>query len=1430
MAACPFCPSVTLKAHKHGGWFCPECGERVAEPAPTGEEAGTTGTPLEALPFPVAYPLHHARDRSLSAGDRLDNAIFVAYQAMRLSALLLLADYLACEATSRRLAGPIAGLRMPFWGTWSALADRLSEYWNGQFPEERPSRESNFPALVRAWQEVNRRKAPATADGWSSLLEGLPGSSGKAVSANGAVWKLRNDRAHRMATRTADQVDDQRKLAVILPVVERLVATLFPAGSPRLVRCVERAPLRVIALHGAHPDLLFVAESLGSEWSSAFDITGVVALAGDVAVPIYPLFVPGDEEPEACRVGSGGLIERVSMVDGVNEKRLVLLGVRSHGESERHVGPLLEALARKGVDPGLDREGTTRWSLAGWSRVTARESVAQLVGRKYFAECYVERRKVDDVLAACTASGGRGLLVLGEAGAGKSSLLARLVEALAAEREDDVLAATRRGKKAKSMSHFEAYIGEKGAGDVVLYVQGQAFAGAAGKDEQALLCDTITQRAGVRAGAFAKLADFVTRLDESVKEDADHQRRVWVILDALNEAPRFTDLLSALDRFLPSLEKYPWLRLVVSLRSGAYHSLTSRKLDEGTFGGGILGNARFLHAFYDELAKKEVPYLDLPPFNEHEEGPAAYALRQSALPERSSSAPYAQLSPALRRLLLSPLRLHLFHDTFLGTRAVPAAMDEGVLLDAYIEHLCADLPGLRPTLADIGRLMFESRSPLLPLDVADGWLVAWRSRQASAARVAKLDPIEELVAASVLMRPSEDGVGVSRRLVAFSFSHEKLCERVLLRELKRQLEGRELPTGAELLAWAERAAGAAGEGGFTQLVGALEAVAVSVVQAGEEAVLPALLDLENDRVRTRILGAAVRALGPAWGFTEDGKDGAAGVLRGLVELAERPGCGGGRFESSVWAAGSWLKRSGFSRAGEALERGRLCVVRRLVAWEPHRADLQRDLSESLHRLGCLAVDTGRSEEAEAFFEESVDVVVSVLAASPHDADAQCHLGELLKAFGKLARAYGRSDDARGAFEASVSVRRGLVAAAPLDVNLQRDLAMSLGCLGSLAGDGGRSEEARAFHQESVALLRGSLIAEPHRQDIQAELSTSLSNLGGLEAKCGRHEDAHSFLDASLMVMRGLAAAAPHRADIQRELSVACQNLGQLAVDGGRSEEALQLFQESVRVMRGLAAAEPHRADLQWDLWTLLDNLGRMNLAHGRPADARRHFEESVEGMRALVGAEPQRADFLQQLSQGLSNLAAVAFNGGSAEDAGRHLEESLRLMRQLVAAEPCRADLQTDLSSILTNLGIFARACGRLAAARGYLAESLKVLRLLVATEPQRTELQRWLALSLDCLGALAHDGGRSEEARGFFEESVRVRYSLVAVESHRADLRIELAMSYWTQYHLSGAREDEVRLLCLVLDTLRPLRNDGHENPQATRLWELASEAVEAR
>ncbi|MEN9798853.1 MAG: hypothetical protein RL653_2549, partial [Pseudomonadota bacterium] len=1025
------------------GWFCEQCEAYVEVPA-SAPPPLPAGDGLESMPFPFAFPLSYARDGSLGVTERLNNTLFAAYQGMRTAGLLMLADYLACEASDRALETAIRGLRMPHWGEWTQLCDKLVAFWQGK-AEGKPERASRFPSLVEGWAAVGREK--------SALAATLPGmQAGPARNINDALWKLRNDRAHRMATHTPERAEEEEKLGKALPLVEEMGRRLFGAGDFQLLRRVSRdgEPLKVVRVHGPHRDMRFESEPLEEVWAGLFDQTGVACIAAGEGVPVYPLLVPDEGE-------GGRPSEAVTLVDGVKLKRLVLLGVRSHGESELHLGPLTEALARKKVEFGLGREETKRWTLAEWARTLAKEEVSQLRGRKYFPECYVERGGVDVAAGAALERGGKALLLLGEAGSGKSSLLTRLVDRLA-NTEPESAAETKTKK-----SGLDAYLSARGGGDVVLYLTGRgAYSADAGTSGSQALVDAVCRKAGVRAGTFRDMEELCAKLEESTAADSDKTRRVWVVLDALNEADRFVDLLKAFDDFLPAVAKYPWLRVVVSLRSGAYSALEKRHEDMAQHGG-VLANEAHLFKFLDEKAKKDVPYLDVRAFDEKREGPEAYRLRAEAFPDSSCKARWDSLTSEVQGLLCNPLHLHLFHVTYAG-RDAASDVDESTLLGAYLERLCEELPALRQTLEAIGRYMAENATPALAADVADTWVSEWRKRQGfdSAACVVKLDPVEELVSASVLLRPSQEGFGKDRKLVSFTFSHQRLCEQVLLRELRRQVLPQTQFTAEDYVRFAaygeEREA-------FVEYVGALRAAVTQDVRSGRAEVVASLLDIPADKTRAKLIESAVKTVLRTWGPTEEGTPAARKVMDGFnqragqTEDARQRWLNEGNF-------GDWASKRGATWGAFNLSQRRVARVNR--AEEASLADWKKAAAE-LSEYGNLLLVLGRTEEAQGYYEEGLKLARRLYEAEPGRADYTRDLSIGFNKLGDVAQVAGRTEEAQGYYEEGLKLARRMYESEPGRADYTRDLFVSFNKLGDVAQVAGRTEEALGYYEEGLKL-------------------------------------------------------------------------------------------------------------------------------------------------------------------------------------------------------------------------------------------------------------------------------------------------------------------------------------------------------------------------
>ena len=1168
----------------------------------------------------------------------------------------------------------------------------------------------------------------------------------------------------------------------------------------------------------------------------------------------------------------------VALVNDVNERKVVVVGVLHHAEVPELVGPVQSLLERKQVSLKQGYTEATRWSLLSWSTITAQDAVSELRGRKYFPEVYVERPGIDDKIAEVLERSGRGLLLLGEAGYGKSSLLARLVERLPTERPKPKPPGSRKQheKRHRALASLDGYLDARDEGDLVLFLSGRgAYGGPSSWDGRELLCKAVLNQAGIKSEAFSSLAEFLARLNQTAADDRNEERRVWLILDALNEADRFTDLVVALDEFLPALDKYTWLRLVVSMRSGAYHSLRQRHHDELRHGPAVFANARYWTPFDDDETKQEQPYLQLRPLT-LEEGRQAYRLRQAHLPERSTGIPWEEVPAETRHLLCTPLYLHLFHEAYRGRTVVPATLDAAQLAETYLDALIRDMEGIASWLNDLGTLLYETRQAMLPMTVADDWLDEWRKHIKDPRQWhVKLDPLEELVAASLLLRPAELEMDDSRRLQGYVFTHQKLCEQIMLRELLRRIRPRALPTGPEFLEWARRAAGADGQNEFRELTGALTIVAARLVAAGQGEVLAVLLDLGHDSVCSQVLGAALRALGPHWGKHPHGEPVPAGVLAALFETARTDPFSGERFYHASKDAQTWLRQSGYSRCAWALGEGRLAVWRGLTRNGVGDLEWQQEYASCLTELAKFAVKLGDWETAGAWREEALVLLERLANVNPQRLDLQLNLAVALRErglhFNKLIQ--GRA--ASPFFDRAITLLRGLSALDPARQDVRLELAVSLSANANYLRGLGQSEDAVNGFSESIGLLEGLIAADPARSDLKLEMSIRLNYLGEVNMRLGRTDDALVLFERSLAIRKDLVDKNPQRMDFRHRLAMSLSELGVWAKVTGHGEQSQHYFEQSLQLRQYLVRQEPHlisfkaylskplqslcrRAmatgrdlearsyleqsgairlerydketkvrEAKGDYATYVLSEARLAVATGHESEARQYFARSLEVRRAAITAEPDRQNAHRALADVLREYGGFLADIGDYEGSLTLLEEAVSIHRMLLTVQPGRADWRRGLALALRDSGYAHGFLGERESGRERLDEAESILRGLEESESSRIENQYALALTLIKKGALARDGAQEDTVCGFFLAAVERLDRLIALDPARVDFRLDLADACWDLYSLADRDSGKVHWLRRMKDTLRDLREREMQRPRLENLWSRMSEAL---
>lgn len=1033
----------------------------------------------------------------------------------------------------------------------------------------------------RPWLELARQLADA-ADTRAARLGGLV-AGWRLLEAGGEVDLLF---AMRPAERGPSAPPD-----IELATVEHIASTLFGSG-PELWRAVDGDWSRAIPLRGPAAGTVWRADSPPDP--SATPARGLVAAWDEGRVlPLEPFVLPG----ELVAAGEGSFTGEPA--------RALLMATADGGLYQGLAAPV--HCSHEWESAPHTSGHVSRQDAAPLAAAQTRRRLAALRRRPWHAGPFLPRPAVEERLASALRHPGRAVVVAGEGGAGATVLLARLAAHLLQEAPEQELSAPLAALAS----------GPAEDPDVVALVSGPGIWARAGSEAARLtLARVVASALGAGDRRWRDLEELCAHFTLTAPVDRRLGRKVWLLLDGLDEDEHGAELLAALDTALPELAACPWLRLVVSL-----DLVTCRRLmAAGERRSAWFHNLRFVTTFADPATDERRPWLEIPPLSRADEVPALYTARQGADPARACPLPATLLPPTASAALTNPLQAQLFHESHRWL-ATPSELDLHALMAGFLLRQ-GEACGF--SAAELAERLWAAGSGSLTLADVWTWTERWIASMPDPAQHAAFpSPVEALLEGGVLVPPEVEASWPPPPTARASPAHVVVAEALLQLAARREVEEPRAPLGAAIAAGLTRPPGRWSL--RHELGAALGSLAARLAEAGEFAALEPLLCAGEREVAAIALA---RSLGVATG----GKSGIERWARAAAADAE--------------ACLRLLRACAVAGLNETAEEPLLSFQAQLltaaVAHLPDDPALRRQLAAlrlaAAGRATCAADTVRLLREARSNLE-------GVRSRWPADPDTLAPLATTLVRLGEVAALLGHTDEARAALRRGVPLVRTLLAAEPGDAEARRQLAAALVALATLGTTSNHSAEAERLLGEATSVVNALCAAAPERTE-HRRLWGRLLHASGLASRAGhRLQRAFSLLEQAAATL-GWLAGTPGTALDRLAYARAVLDFAALAAEERATQAARAALDEGLRAFTAadgagwdaaLAAAEAE----------LVASLARLARDHTEEVELWRRAAALLAPLAGEEGAPPRLAALGREVRQRLAELEAGGEPGRS---------------------------------------------------------------------------------------------------------------------------------------------------------------------------------------
>jgi serine/threonine protein kinase/tetratricopeptide (TPR) repeat protein len=370
-----------------------------------------------------------------------------------------------------------------------------------------------------------------------------------------------------------------------------------------------------------------------------------------------------------------------------------------------------------------------------------------------------------------------------------------------------------------------------------------------------------------------------------------------------------------------------------------------------------------------------------------------------------------------------------------------------------------------------------------------------------------------------------------------------------------------------------------------------------------------------------------------------------------------------------------LAENAFLRAVEQLQA--------LVNEFPSAAVYRAELAATLHKLGILLGDTGRSGEEEQVHRRALSMERQLLAEFPNSPTYLRDVGRGHWFVGQTLLAIHQRAAAEQEFQAAINVQRELVQKFPNDPQYRFHLAQTHLRRGLALRFLDQLEEG---HQSLVlaAEMLERLVAElPTVPDYRNELANTYywQVYYCRQKKVSRDEI--NYLSRAIALQEQLAAEYPSVTDYQYDLFRSHKTLGRTLLKAGRTADAERALRNAETIAQKLVADAPtvhyYRAGLAY----VHMSLGELFAHADRPADAETAYLQAIALLSDLVEKSPDVPQYQRRLADSYEKLATVLHSAGRNTEAAAARNDARRAARKLAPSHRITTEsLELDVDEL----------------------------------------------------------------------------------------------------------------------------------------------------